>query len=142
MTRTTIRGGGMGHPYEELATAPKCVGHAIVECVPASLAEVAAFRRRWLHEDKEPSAADDWRDWMHPRRANLSKCCQVGRGGGQTFRSKCRQIRCPGMELTPTWHESHSVSSRSFSACWLAYPSGAPCCTEPVVGDTRSKKRK
>ncbi len=109
-------------PDEELAAAPKCVWHAIVECVPASLAQVAAFGRRWLHEDKEPSATDDWGDRVNPRRANAPKCCQVGRGSRQTFGSELRQLRCLGLEVIPIRHESHSANS-TISQVMLARPS-------------------
>src|SRR5450755_2193347 len=104
-----IQKGGLA-PHEKLAAASKCVGHAVVECIPTSLAEVMAFRRRRLHEHKEPSAADDWRDRVDPRRANVPNCCQVGRGSNQALCPKVRQIGCLGLEVIPTWHEFHSVS--------------------------------
>ena len=109
-------------PDEELTSASQCVGHAIVEGVPTSLAEVAPFGRGRLHEYKEPPTADNGHDRMNPRRANVSKGCQVGRAGGQALCAEPRQIGCLGMEVIPTGHDSHSVSSMIVRRSWSVPP--------------------
>lgn len=76
----------------EFTPATLVVFDAAMQGVTSVAAKVMPFWRSWFHADEEMASSYNWRHRMHPGRAILANCGQIGNPAGKSPLTKLSQF--------------------------------------------------